>query len=88
MEVSRIRIRCLSLAHHSNFSSRFYLVFLIGSVLFVIPTFFYFPETKGLSLEEINRLFGDDTADVDLSDNSKLVENKTGDEKVEQTQIA
>ena len=53
---------------------RFYLLFLVGTTLFVIPTFFYFPETKGISLEEINRLFGDETADIDLSSDAKLDE--------------
>lgn len=45
---------------------RFYLVFLVALTFFIIPTFFYYPETKNIPLEEINRLFGDDTADVNL----------------------
>jgi hypothetical protein len=59
---------------HTNLRLRFYLLFLIGTTLFVIPTFFYFPETKGISLEEISRLFGDEAADVDLQDTRKLDE--------------
>lgn len=55
-------------------SIRFYLVFLIGTTLFVIPTFFFFPETKGISLEEINRLWGDKAADIDLTSDSRLDE--------------
>lgn len=47
-------------------SHRFYLVFLIALTFFIVPTFFYYPETKNIPLEEINRLFGDDTADVNL----------------------
>ena len=65
--------------------ARFYLVFLIGIFLFVIPTFFYFPETKGMSLEDINRLFGDKAADIDLIDNSRLNEK---DKKVIEQEVA
>jgi MFS family permease len=45
---------------------RFYIVFLVALTFFIIPTFFYYPETKNIPLEEINRLFGDDTAHVNL----------------------
>ena len=45
---------------------KFYLVFLIALTCFIIPLFFYFPETKGLSLEEIARLFNDETTTVRL----------------------
>jgi hypothetical protein len=37
---------------------RFYLVFLIALTFFIVPTFFYYPETKNIPLEENNRLFG------------------------------
>jgi hypothetical protein len=53
---------------------RFYLYFLCTMCVFVIPTFFYFPETKGLPLEEISRLFGDEVTDINLY-------TQSGDEK-------
>lgn len=65
--------------------TRFYLVFLIGTVIFVIPTFFYFPETKGMSLEDINRLFGDEAADVDLTGDMKLDEK---DRRINEQEVA
>ena len=45
---------------------KFYLVFLSLLVCFIMPLFFYFPESKGLSLEEIARLFNDETTSVRL----------------------
>lgn len=45
---------------------KFYLVFLIGIFAFVIPTFWYFPETKGVPLEQISALFGDEAVDFGL----------------------
>lgn len=41
---------------------------------FMIPTFFYFPETKGLPLEKINELFGEEVVDINLYDASKTEE--------------
>ncbi|KAK4909911.1 hypothetical protein LTR28_000108 [Elasticomyces elasticus] len=41
---------------------RFYLVFIIVTSLMLPFVVFYFPETKGLSLEEVGALFGDELA--------------------------
>ena len=45
---------------------KFYIIFIVALTFFIIPTFFYFPETKGIPLEQIGRLFDDKIADVDL----------------------
>ncbi|EXJ74621.1 uncharacterized protein A1O5_02918 [Cladophialophora psammophila CBS 110553] len=45
---------------------RFYLVFIIVTSLMLPFVILYFPETKGLSLEEIDVLFGDEVA-LDLT---------------------
>ncbi|OQV02334.1 hypothetical protein CLAIMM_07550 [Cladophialophora immunda] len=45
---------------------KFYLVFIIVTSLMLPFVILYFPETKGLSLEEIGVLFGDEVA-LDLS---------------------
>lgn len=39
---------------------RFYLVLIIPSVVYVAIIWFFFPETKGRTLEEIGALFGDE----------------------------
>lgn len=41
---------------------RYYIVFAVTSALVIVAMWFYWPETKGLSLEEINALFGDEVA--------------------------
>ncbi|CAK7267422.1 hypothetical protein SEPCBS119000_002538 [Sporothrix epigloea] len=45
---------------------KFYLVFVVLLAAFISPLFFYCPESKGLSLEEIGRLFGDEATDITL----------------------
>ncbi len=41
-------------------SWKFYLCFIIPAYLFAIVCFFFYPNTKGLALEEIAALFGDE----------------------------
>ncbi|ODV65356.1 general substrate transporter [Hyphopichia burtonii NRRL Y-1933] len=48
---------------------RYFLIFIILSLINCIIIFFYFPETKGLTLEEIGKLFGEDP---DITDNKLL----------------
>jgi len=45
---------------------KFYIIFIVALTFFIVPTFLYFPETKGIPLEQIGRLFDDEIADVDL----------------------
>lgn len=42
---------------------RYYIVFTVLTFLMVILLWFFYPETKGLSLEEVARIFGDPVAD-------------------------
>lgn len=41
---------------------KYYLIFLVLSAIMVGIIYFFFPETKGLSLEEMSRVFGDPVA--------------------------
>jgi MFS family permease len=42
---------------------RYYILFTVLTFLFVILLWFFYPETKGLSLEEVAKIFGDPVAD-------------------------
>lgn len=41
---------------------KYYLIFIVLSGLMILIIYFFFPETKGLSLEEMSRVFGDPVA--------------------------
>lgn len=41
---------------------QYYIVFTVLSAAMIVLLYFYYPETKGLSLEEIAKLFGDPVA--------------------------
>jgi hypothetical protein len=43
-----------------NISWKFYLCFIIPAYIFAIICWFFYPNTKGLALEEIAALFGDE----------------------------
>jgi hypothetical protein len=50
-----------------NIGWRFYLVFVSVTFVSTLVIMFYFPETKNMTLEEINAKFGDNVA-IDLKD--------------------
>lgn len=55
----------LSLTKHlRDISWKFYLCFIIPAYSFAILCLLFYPNTKGLALEEIAALFGDETAEV------------------------
>lgn len=57
---------CAAPAAFGAIGWKYYLVFSVLTFFMIILIWFYWPETKGLSLEEINSLFGEDVA-IDIS---------------------
>jgi hypothetical protein len=45
--------------NYRNIKWKFYLVFIIPGTIGALIMFFFFPDTKGLPLEEIAAIFGD-----------------------------
>lgn len=63
----------------SAFSSigwKYYLVFVVTSAMMVVALCLWFPETKGLSLEEIAEAFGDPVAVANDSDEKVEVDHE------------
>jgi hypothetical protein len=51
----------------ANIGWRYYLVFIVTNLISAVVVFLYFPETKGKTLEEISKLFGDELI-IDMND--------------------
>lgn len=49
-----------------NVGYKYYALFLCTNIVGAITVFFYFPETKGKTLEEIGEIFGEDVVVADL----------------------
>ncbi|CAO2654537.1 Nn.00g112700.m01.CDS01 [Neocucurbitaria sp. VM-36] len=47
-----------------SISWRFFLIFLVANVAFVVILYVFYPETKGKTLEEMSALFGDQVAET------------------------
>ena len=60
----------------ANIGWRFYLVFIIISGLGCVAAFFLLPETKGIPLEEMAKIFGD-TEDVVVWSEDLVVDHRT-----------
>jgi uncharacterized membrane protein YwzB len=50
-----------------NISWKFYIVFCVVLAIQIVVEYFFFPETKGLSLEEVAKVFGDESLPVQSS---------------------
>ncbi|OAL30531.1 hypothetical protein AYO20_08750 [Fonsecaea nubica] len=68
-----------------NIGWKFYLVFISCSFVAVVLTYFFVPETAGLSLEEVNELFGEKVlvnlthaSEAERNDIDRAIEEKQG----------
>jgi len=59
----------------ANIQWRFYIFFICMTAVNILIMWRYFPETKGLSLEEINGKFGDEVA-APLEKETRAVERQ------------
>jgi MFS family permease len=87
---------CAAPAAFGAIGWKYYIVFAVLTAITIVIIWVYFPETKGLSLEEMNALFGEDVA-VDISHLTKeervaldegILSEKTGVEVVEHREVA
>lgn len=56
-----------------SISWRYYIVFCVWIFLHGCVVFFLFPETKGLGLEEIAQIFGEDISDITIEADNALI---------------
>ncbi|RVX65943.1 hypothetical protein B0A52_09828 [Exophiala mesophila] len=57
-------------------SWRFFLIFVCGSAIFAVVFYFFYPETRYKSLEEIEAIFGDKVA-IEVEEPPKDLEDVT-----------
>lgn len=55
---------------------RYYIVFCVWLFLYMVVIYFFFPETKGLGLEEIAQVFGKDITDMKLAADNAVLKNE------------
>ena len=53
---------------------KYYSLFICTNLVGAVTVFFFFPETKGKSLEEIGQIFGDDVIVGDLAQLRQKIE--------------
>jgi MFS family permease len=58
----------------ANIGWKYYIVFIVVTTLITLTVFFWFPETKGLSLEDIGELFGDSIEPTRLDEKVQVQE--------------
>lgn len=56
-----------------NIGWKYYIVFCVLLALICLNTYFFYPETKGYSLEEISRIFDGEIATIDITNTSTNV---------------
>lgn len=66
---------CNSIAM-DNIGWKYYIVFVVLLVIICLNTYFFYPETKGYSLEEIAKIFDGETLSVEVSLEELLEHNK------------
>ena len=57
-----------------SISWRYYIVFCVWLFVHMVVIFFLFPETKGLGLEEIAQIFGEDITDLTIEADNAIIE--------------
>jgi hypothetical protein len=70
----------------NNIGWRTYIIFAVLNALWVPIIYFFFPETKGLELEDVDRLFSGEVSRVDLLEkvgDEERIEKLDGMEQVE-----
>jgi len=67
-----------------NIGYKYYIVFCCLLAVFLAVTYFYFPETKGRSLEEIAEIFDGPRAVVDTHATEKQMNKNLYEEKIEE----
>lgn len=63
---------------------KYYIVFVVILIVYGFTIFFFYPETKGYTLEEMDQIFGDDPEQVeDEISPSKNLGNEKDDKQIE-----
>ena len=64
-----------------SISWRYYIVFCVWLFVHMVVIYFFFPETKGLGLEEIAQIFGEDITDLTMEADNAIIEPREHDLK-------